>query len=247
MDNPAASSSPNSAAVDSPVPEYKQPSKLIFILGGAILLILGLIVGYYFSQKSMSVAVPRTTPSPIPPLEASDEMEWWKTYRNEEYGYTLKYPPASSTTTCKLQDADFPSQRVEEGILYISIIPGDPCGPVFLIAHHSNSEGLEPLEFFKSRSQKWGVQLSCEDEQSYEFDCTTAENDFPTEEYKLTKKNISNHNGYQIDPIRNAGLSIDEVIIPAGQSQMMVITFHASALTNQILSTFEFIESATEE
>jgi len=224
---------------------------LKYVTISTLILILGFAGGIYFSRSfsktpniessTQSTPIP-TSATSISPIPESDEMEEWKTYVNEEYGYTLKYPPASSTTTCKLQDADFPSQREEEGTSYVFVLPGDPCGPGFRIAHHSNRERLEPLEFFKSRFQKLGIQLSCTNEQFDEFNCTTIENNTPlTEEYRLIKKVISNRIGYQIDPVKVLGESSDEVIIPASQLQMIVITFHESELTNQILSTFEFV------
>jgi len=77
---------------ENPKSEYKSPSRLMLIVGGIILLVLGLVVGYYLSSSSKAQTSYQTTSSPIPSPEAGDEMEGWKTYSNKEYGFEFEYP-----------------------------------------------------------------------------------------------------------------------------------------------------------
>ncbi|PIZ63086.1 hypothetical protein COY16_02870 [Candidatus Roizmanbacteria bacterium CG_4_10_14_0_2_um_filter_39_13] len=91
MDNPKDKEITDNLIIDNPKSEHKSPSRLMLIVGGIMLLFIGLVIGYYFSQKSQYVAIPQTTPSPIPSPEAGDEIEGWKTYVNEEYGFEFKY------------------------------------------------------------------------------------------------------------------------------------------------------------
>jgi len=91
MNDPEVPQSLSSAVVDSPVPEYKQPSKLIFIFGGIMLFFIGLAIGYYFSLSSKA-QTNQSIPSPIPSPEVGDEMEGWKTYVNTNDAFSLKYP-----------------------------------------------------------------------------------------------------------------------------------------------------------
>lgn len=64
-------------------------SMLKYIVMGLVVLAVGLVGGYYFSQSSKPI-VNSVTPSPTSSPEASDEMEGWKSFVNEEYGF--EYP-----------------------------------------------------------------------------------------------------------------------------------------------------------
>ena len=92
MDKLTTQQTTDSAQEDNLPVESRPLSKLIFILGGIILLILGLFIGYYFSQSSKSVTKSQTVPSLIPSPEESNDTEELKTYMNEEYGFRFKYP-----------------------------------------------------------------------------------------------------------------------------------------------------------
>lgn len=71
-------------------------SKTILILFGALLLAIGLIGGYYFSQSQSSKTNTNSqiSPSLSPKItqKVADATANWKTYKNEEYGFEFKYP-----------------------------------------------------------------------------------------------------------------------------------------------------------
>ena len=84
-----------------------------------IIVILALIViGESFLLLKQEVSVP--LPKPIPPKQTQDETANWKTYRNEEYGFEIKYPPDYNLT---LVGPNEEQRRIERGEQISGTIP----------------------------------------------------------------------------------------------------------------------------
>lgn len=99
----------NTSPDDSVTPVYAEPPnarsiRFKYIAGGILILIFGLAGGLYFSRnlskapntKSEQITPlpsPTVSPQAISPIVKSDEMAGWKTYVNEEYGFSFSYPP----------------------------------------------------------------------------------------------------------------------------------------------------------
>jgi hypothetical protein len=83
------------------------PSKLPLILFCATLSFILVTVGYSLGKNSVAVATyvfkisPTPTPTPLPysPLLVTLKTSHWLTYKNEVYGYSIKYPPVLSIQT----------------------------------------------------------------------------------------------------------------------------------------------------
>lgn len=80
--------------------EKKFPNLLIYIFAFIFLFNLGAVGFYFFQQKPTSKLQPSPVPSEIPvvspaltPTSESTVPADWKTYINEQIGYTIKYPP----------------------------------------------------------------------------------------------------------------------------------------------------------
>ncbi|HRN96078.1 MAG TPA: hypothetical protein PLD54_01390 [Candidatus Levybacteria bacterium] len=82
----------------SPLPQIIYPSprhlpkKMLIIAGIIVLLLISGLAGFaFFNQKAVSdKVVPPTPPTTTP--TATDLTANWKTYRNEEYGFSFSYP-----------------------------------------------------------------------------------------------------------------------------------------------------------
>jgi len=66
--------------------------------------IIGFLLGKSFSQpKTSPPPISQVSPSPTPenPTPTPDPTANWKTYTNEKYGYTFKYPSSFDLKTAK--------------------------------------------------------------------------------------------------------------------------------------------------
>lgn len=76
----------------APLPEPK--SKIwLWIVGGVLLLGVGIVFGVLLGKQLYSIPQPIPTPSPsVTSVQEGDPTANWKTYTNNNLGFTLKYP-----------------------------------------------------------------------------------------------------------------------------------------------------------
>lgn len=80
-----------------PIEEKKSSSKIPVILGFVVLVIGIAVAGGYYFMTNRAAPVPTPEPTPVvtlPPLPTAtpDSTLTWKTYTNENYKFTFKYP-----------------------------------------------------------------------------------------------------------------------------------------------------------
>lgn len=158
---------PNQAVPTEPiqppvVPENKPKSFLSkpLLLGITVILLLTLFLGGYFvlnKNKKVAEVVPTATPTP------TDETANWKTYENQDYGYSIKYP---KELTLKIASKT-------GGIISSEVLIGDEIQKTSFIGAHgiSNFEVIVYQNKNSQSIQEWldervkGAQIA----QKYEF------------------------------------------------------------------------------
>lgn len=217
MDTPKDTETVDNLIKENPKPEHKSPSRLMLIVGGIMLLFIGLVIGYYFSQKSQYVAIPQTTPSPILSPEASDEMEGWKTFVSKYNNISFEYPSGYI-----LEDRDN----------YTSLLsPLDPT-PRKGYAISDKELKIEVVVFESDSSDslgKWVLEEKSKTEESIEEIGTT----------KI--------DGVEAKILKTTGMGIVKVYLAIHNTKRYMILKYPFATSldaefNQILSTFEFVE-----
>ncbi len=76
-----------------PKPFGASMAKLFLVF--AVIISLGAVagvVGYLVKNKAVKIQQQQISPATEPEKSVEDETKDWKTYRNEEYGFELKYP-----------------------------------------------------------------------------------------------------------------------------------------------------------
>ncbi|MDP3730912.1 MAG: hypothetical protein Q8R34_00180 [bacterium] len=110
-----------------------QPSRFPKKLLVSIIILATLIGGYFALAKYQSwwpfgdsVLVQTPTPIPIPiPIPIPNEISDWKTYRNEKYGFELKYPAEwkiENTSNGVSASSPNSSKSLAEGGIYAMLI-----------------------------------------------------------------------------------------------------------------------------
>jgi len=77
----------------NPKPSGALMAKLVLIL--CVIISLGLalgVAGYWAKNKPVKNSEPPVSPAAEPSAPAKDQTANWKTYKNEEYGFEVKYP-----------------------------------------------------------------------------------------------------------------------------------------------------------
>ncbi len=87
-------------------PIVSKPHRLFvlsLVIGGAVILLAGLIGGFYLAKKQSTLplvvkTIPTVTPSLSPTPVTQDETANWKTYSNTQYGFSFKHPNLDDLT-----------------------------------------------------------------------------------------------------------------------------------------------------
>jgi len=168
-------------------------------------------------------------------LSKGEDIDVWKTYRNEEYGFEIKYPKGSHLLTDTASEIsfwgrsspDYGNLEIEEWIFYINQWQFD-----IQVAE-------VPSDIYTFR-QWWEENLKCDPEEPLCFNSDY--NDFEETAFK----------GYQIFKIQlpHAGVG-DKVertqyfVLKNNRIYIVTVSPHryeAPPITDRILSTFKFIE-----
>src|SRR5690242_18410789 len=90
------------------------------------LLVIGLIAGYFIGKGMSSTNIAYQTATPTAP----SEIAGWKTYQNNQFGFTIQYPPGGKIT-----------DSIEQGTTNGDVrINGQQAGNLdFFIDHTPNS------------------------------------------------------------------------------------------------------------
>jgi hypothetical protein len=203
---------------------------------------LGLLGFSLYENGKILILSPTETlqSTPVPSRNVAN----WKTYTNDEIGYSIKYPPASSISQCEdIKDSDYPTrdEGVDSFLLYV--VPSHVCsGNDFVISHQQNEKKLTAFEYFK-RGRK---EVDCHNSDKT-FVCILEEIIFESEEpqtveYEITPLLTSNIPSLSVKSIRTLGPGGTEVLVPINNTIIRI--YHSDTeLTNQILSTFRFEQS----
>ncbi|PIZ66340.1 hypothetical protein CO051_01690 [Candidatus Roizmanbacteria bacterium CG_4_9_14_0_2_um_filter_39_13] len=224
MDSSESSQTIDPALAENPLPEHKSLSKMIFILGGIIFLVLGLLIGYYFSQSSKTATNSQATPSPTLSPGVSDEMEGWKTYdkRFADVKYFFRYP-----AEYEINDND-----PDSGSIYLSKI-GTRNYPIYLTINTISNSGW-PFTSYISGSRRVWVQDNLEKQYpNKDFSTLT----FKEVDYADGKSYLF-ISGFPEDTGRNRYIGIqNEIPITIGDSGLMPVEE-----ISKILSTLSVIK-----
>ncbi|MFZ2970752.1 MAG: hypothetical protein WA063_06400 [Minisyncoccia bacterium] len=77
----------------NPKPLGAPMAKMILVV--AIIISLGAVlgvIGYAVKNKAIKIQQPQVSPAAETAKSVEDETADWKTYKNEEYGFEIKYP-----------------------------------------------------------------------------------------------------------------------------------------------------------
>ncbi len=83
----------------NPKPSGAMMAKLVLVV--AVIVSLGAalgVAGYLAKNKPVKIQQPQVSPAAKPAKSVESETADWKTYRNEEYGFEVKYPNQENYT-----------------------------------------------------------------------------------------------------------------------------------------------------
>ncbi len=218
---------PQDGTKEGPVPHR---SNRIWLLSGLTILFLGIVVGsigtQFLNQTPSQSAIPQTSIlTPTPTLATgADLFAGWKTYTNDKFGFSLRYPSEAKTTT---RDPDpFP---VAVQIDNLQPCVGKACGGWLIIISETqpNPDNLTLKQWAKNKSLISDLLI----QQGNQTLATETKIGEQPAIYWTTSGGDSQLAYYLIKRIQGVTLLI---INPSSKNETI----------DQILSTFQFLEAS---
>lgn len=181
----------------------------LIIIGLIVLVGVAGAVGWFLNEKNNVVGIPEIEEGNV--LLQENETADWKTYRNEEYGFEVKYP----SDTFKVVD-------IEDSVVLQSsyFITDNPSGIPGKDRNHTFSIGFDVqysniLDTIKQRSPYAFSQI---------FPTGTLE-DFKVIDNFSKYFNVADRHGFSFSS-GNSGIYIDYAFLPKNSSETLVILFN---------------------
>jgi len=129
--------------------------RLLYVLPSFLIIVSSLIIltrPMPLLQDNSRTSTPTDTSTPTPNLAREDKLRW-KTYSNDEFGFSFQYPPEFNTECCGI--AGPPTN--DEDLITIADVPADIKGTDApfdgLAVYIRNTHGLPFEKFIESENQ----------------------------------------------------------------------------------------------
>ncbi|MBU3964669.1 hypothetical protein KJ562_03055 [Patescibacteria group bacterium] len=207
----------------------------ILIICLFVVIIGGILVWQFWSGPGEEIPSPTppvsaTTPTSTPPI---DETTDWETYRNEEYGYEIRYPNFYYIS----EKSDYVLFRNEE----YKENPSGGCEFIIYIKSNPLNKSLEEWFADNSTEAEFGTDVHQESGKSY----------FNSKEAQLEKTIVSDQEALKFYQI--GGYPNDNIIVLFKKDiNIIEISYYPNCSPElntfeQILSTFKFINENGED
>lgn len=189
-----------------------------FLMLFIIVVIIGLLRSGFFVANTNQVAPTLTPTTQIQATQTIlvDETSNWKTYTNNQYGYSIKYPQ------------DFVPTLINNDVQFTKSLNNSNGRPLLLITvmKDGNPKKLKPEEWYM-------------DDQQFQFRSSLGSN------VKITPLESNGVFGIRLDQVDSLAGYNDFKVLFFKDSIVALLNFGPTkdqlSLTNQILSTFKFL------
>lgn len=200
-----------------------------------IILILG--TAGYFAYKNGGIKL-RDSVSPTPSIDPTAD---WKTFSNEKYHFSVKYPPYFASINKPVKCEVIPFETNFDDNIQFNIFSYD-CLNTFQIEPIKNKKGLSPLDYWKMAIAKPNGKLTCNDTDTSCKNTFILEEELITEDFGLESIQVDNMDALKVRPIVNYRAYIKPHIYISFGNYIYKINYSEAVQINElVLSSFRFL------